>query len=756
LIEHLSVRAVELLKIIIRKSAVQQFKDIYLGEDEKLNKYAHANYSNIVSELFMEICEITSTFSLPWIHYNYSDEYREWVAHEYNESSVRKIVKLVKSSFEEFSQTDPLAMLSFIKNYDYSMSVISHEIIMCAIESLPTVYSNEAIQWLLCDFKDKVFVYTNDESNYLSCAKQIISKFSPICELGLFRQLEQAICVWKDDTEKMVNIFKNRLEINKRRQWEPVYYAYWGQFQKELLPAMDNLRLSTYSKELLEVLNRNRWIHSPFYHSGFLCGPAKSVVSPIDSYADRISDKSWLKITSTPNEKMKGHWSDKDNGPYYVEATHEMFSHTLAKQAKLQPARFAKLSLKFPINCYHGYVLSVINALINCGQESELVDIELVSSVLRRYAKNAERNIAVEIARVVEKRAEESWTEDIIDLLEDLALRHPEPATNEYAVTSSSDPDNLSPKSLLNNSINCVRGCVLHTIAALLWSHRELGERFKLTILCASSDLNDAVRFAVLFCIVPYYNFDSDFSVKVFRILLSADLRVIAAPGSWQILSRDYHNDSEFYEHILITACKSDIEELSCCAVGLVSAIAIFFGDVKMFCHLITEEYTPKQEEKICLQAASSFNQDVNHELSEKILLHFIDTSISELRGISKLFFNRSIIIQRDKDFLIHLMYSNQSVHQIHAFLEYLNELGEDIIEFADVLEAVGKGIVLAPKEKSNRLVVNDLIQCVIRLFDRGKDNLRIRNICLDIWDNLFKSSLQDIKPLSDMIDNFE
>ena len=51
---------------------------------------------------------------------------------------------------------------------------------------------------------------------------------------------------------------------------------------------------------------------------------------------------------------------------------------------------------------------------------------------------------------------------------------------------------------------------------------------------------------------------------------------------------------------------------------------------------------------------------------------------------------------------------------------------------------------------------MNDLVKCVVLLFDRGKDDPSIREICLDIWDNLFMSNLHAFKPLSDMIDKSE
>lgn len=756
LIKQQSVRAVYLLKYILEENEKQLLGNIYLGENHQLEAFARTNYKEIIDELFPIICKITNCFSPPWPHYTLNDQYRSWISHEYNESTARKIVECVKIAFQESAQSNSDNTLQFIEHLQYPISIIGHEIIMHAISNLPVEYCDRVIQWLLTDFENKVFVYSSNEMDFLCYAKLIIKKFSSSCSTELFRQLEKKICAWKDSTNQMVSIYKNRIKVNGQCQWEAVYYAYWGHFQKELLPTMKKLRLSSYAQELINVLNRNSWIRQPFYYSGFSCGPAKSVVSPIDGYTNRISDKCWLKIISTPNEKMKDHWRGDDSAPCYIEATHQSFSSALSKQAKLQPTRFAKLSLLFSANCYPGYISSVIYAMGDCDAASEKPDVTLMSNVIRQHAQNGDRNIAIEIARLLEKRAEVRWPKDILDLLENLALKHPEPAANEYVITSSTDPENSSPNSLMNNSINCVRGCALHAIAALLWNHRDLSKRFRSTIEAASSDSNAAVRFAVVSCILPYYNIDPQFSAFILKNLLSADLRILAAPECWEILSREYRNEPDYYREHLSVACRSDIAGLAENAAGLMCAVALFFHDRDAFSQLTTSKYTDKQVAKICTQAVSSFNQEEYHEHSQEILSHFIETCSSELFALNRLFFDRCIVIERDRTFLISLMQSRQGVYLVNAFLNYLSESNEDITEYADVLKAVGESAVSAPSEWNSRLAISDLIQCVIHLFDRGKNNLKIRNICLNIWDNLFRSNLQDIKPLSDMIDNFE
>ena len=138
------------------------------------------------------------------------------------------------------------------------------------------------------------------------------------------------------------------------------------------------------------------------------------------------------------------------------------------------------------------------------------------------------------------------------------------------------------------------------------------------------------------------------------------------------------------------------------------------------------------------------------------VLIHLMDHSSDELQGFNRLFFDRCIEIKRDEEFLVHLMESRQSVHLFHSFLDYLYKSDENICSFALVLETIGNSLSQMPPERGERLIVTDLVKCVVRLFDKGKNDPFITEICLNIWDQLFMSNLHDIKPLSDMIDDFE
>ena len=117
-----------------------------------------------VYELFIEICKETPAFSAERLSLEYWNKYKSWFPHVHQESCARTIVELMKMAFAEFAKRDPVGMLLFLKNKDYPKSVVGNEIIMYAIGELPTTSSDDAIEWLLSDFRYRVFVQVSFES----------------------------------------------------------------------------------------------------------------------------------------------------------------------------------------------------------------------------------------------------------------------------------------------------------------------------------------------------------------------------------------------------------------------------------------------------------------------------------------------------------------------------------------------------------------------------------------------------------------
>lgn len=757
LIKKQSTHIVDIFDILLENWQMNIDTHFFVTEWEKWSIYANRHYKLIVNRLFPKICDVTQNYQPKWPDDRIDTKFREWIKYTCNNSAVRKIVEIVKLAFQAYAQAEPEWMIKFIQNQNmkYPISAIGHELIMHALTYLPVEHSDAIIQWLLTDFDTKIFVFSANEEDYLCYTKQILKKFSSNCNAELFHCLEETICTWQESAKQMVQIYKHRLEVNHNHKYKSVYYAYWGHLQKELLPSIDYLRLSGYSKSLIDVLNRNKWIHLPHFYSGFICGPTKTVISPIEGYTNHLSDKNWIQIISTPQEKMNQHWRENNNGINYVEATHNTFASSLSIQAKREPERFARLSLYFPIECYHGYICNVLYALSDC-QEPQFANVDLMSEVIRRFRNIDDQNVIIAIARVIKNHANQDWPYDILEFISKIALNYRSSQNDNDSITNSTEPKYISAYTLLQHSINCVRGCALDAIASLIWKQKHLGRYFQKIIELASKDTNDAVRCAVMFCVLSYYNIDRKFSFKIFQTLVSKDLRVIFVPGCWEILNLEYNNHVDFVRETIEKANLSKIEDLAEQASGFLCAIAIFYGDQCAFEFITSHELSYKQKERICQQAVSSYNMDEYHEISEKILLYLIDSTSQELLGLNRLFLDRSISIHRDANFLIHLMGSQQRIHLLHWFLEYLYKSDEDICKYASVFETIGNGLSQISTEGNNYFIIDDFIKCVVRLFDRGHTQCSIRTICLNIWDQLFMSNLQNIKPLSDMIDSFE
>lgn len=752
LINKQSERALDLLAIVLKNSQNQQLSQVLLEDDSSLIKYAHLHYSSIVDKLFPIISKMTKDYLPTWSKHNYYPDYEEWISNGLRESSIRRIVDLTKYAMSELARVSSTDYCITIDRIQYPFSGIGHELIMASIKELPLDYSDYCISWLIRDFPYKAFVFSSNQSDFLECTKDIIKKYSPHCSLPLFRDLEKKICSWKDDRSLMLNVLKYKLDAI-RNDGRFLDLVFWGHFQKDILPYMAHDRLSHSAQELIQVLNRNEQIRLPYYCSGFSIGTFGPVVSPINNHTDKLSNKSWLKIINTPTSRMKDHHYSNKNGADYIESSHEMFASALGKQAKQEPVRFAKLSLEFPQECHLDYVLNVLYALANTENNDCLVPVDLLCQVIRTYQHNESNTVAKAITLIIHAHADLDWPDDILSLLEFYAVSHPNPGPNTYSITIGDDFEHLSPDTLLNNAINCVRGNALRAIGRLVWIHHELGDRFKQTVATACHDCNDAVRFSVMFCAIPYSNIDRHFSESVFRELVSTDLRVLTAKYSWELLSEIYKTDPKWCHETVVEALKSDIEGLANHAATLLCALAIFENDESMMGTLLEFPFSEKQFEAICLQAIVPFSDAKYHERSESIIRYLIKTSSAPLHSLGQLFYRRQIQIDRDLQFLTYLMETSQGQPLLHAFLDYLKKSDSDLRGFAEVFQAIVKGIEAGDDNQQRVFIMNDFIGCVIRLFDMGKEDQRIKTICLELWDMLFMKNLHGMRQISEMID---
>ena len=148
------------------------------------------------------------------------------------------------------------------------------------------------------------------------------------------------------------------------------------------------------------------------------------------------------------------------------------------------------------------------------------------------------------------------------------------------------------------------------------------------------------------------------------------------------------------------------------------------------------------------------FSKAEYHSQCEAIIRHTIESSPVQLHSLGQLFYQQRIQIGRDRQFLIDLMKSPQGPPLLHSFFYYLRESDSDLLDYAEVVQAIGDGVAGESDQKQHIFEMDSFIGCVIRLFEKGKDDHRIRAMCLDLWDTLFMHNLHGMKQISDMIED--
>lgn len=744
-----SPRLLDYLSLIIDNSGASFLDNIHFPEGKELEQYARVNYQEIVSHIIPQLCTPTVGMVKDIDHLWFSDVFTRWDSKDNRDSVLRKVVHIAKVSLIEMAKRDPKVFLQTIPSKTISSSLIGNELILAALSALSTDYSNDVVEWLLDDFPMHLYNYTGSRSDHLATAKHLLNTHSPSCDVARFERIEQCIVQWTEPASNMKRILEHRREVNESASHPPVYYAYWGFMQKELLPCLDESRVSARANELIGVLERNEWIHIPHYQHPWSFGGGKWVRSPISEYTDKISDKTWLQIIRTPAEKMKRHgW--KETATAYIEATHSEFATSLGAQAKKQPARFAKLSLRFPDNCFPTYISGVLRALQHKESPEEYANVDITCEVIRKYAKSNNAYILECIAGIVESRADDDWPDDILRIIQDIALI----PISEQGSRCGGKTDEKQAHELYTVLLNSSQGSAIRAITSMLFKKPSLLNDFKTTISTLSLSDEPFIMLALADCAVSCYNGDKEFACALFKSLVRKELRVLISNQAWEILSRDYDNDAPFYREHLISAMQTDYDDLGERAASFLCAVSVYHDDNDALRYILESVHSSKHAEGICRQAAHCFRYDQHRDVSKQIILHMVrNYSLDCVFGSE--FFRENIVIERDRAFLLELVASNTKTRMLTSLLKYLSDAEENILDFAEVIHAVSKRLAELQGDGPVRLGIDEMIRCVVHLYDVGKDIPAIKTICPDSWDELFKNNLHDIKSLATILDNF-
>ena len=747
-------RLLDLLRVILDTKDLWEEENLSLCEAKECADITQKNYAAIVKELLPHICAVTSELECPGPYHHTVWANRPWENHGHPYTGARNVVEFVKMALKEYVQCKPQEVWDSIVYPVNSNSIVGHELAMYAASLLPDAFGTQVLQWLLEDFQHRIFVYTFDEKDYLCYTKEIISKFSKTCDSETLQQLEQTICKWNDDPEFARLAFQRRIEVNREGLYAPNYNAYWGHMQKELLPAIGENRLSPKGRELLAVVQRNHWIYVPFYHAGSWSDGGGVVVSPVAGKEVLLSDKKWLQIVSTPANKMKSFLEKRTKAGAFVEASPPLFASSLEVCAKEQPARFAKLASSFPENCFPGYISSVFYGLANGAKPELPFDICTACELIRKFYRNPNNGIGLSILHLIRQTIEADWPEEVLSIVIWLALHHPDPQGSSYNVHSPEDPQNQTLDTIKTSAMNCVRGQAIFTLIPLVANRSTWLNKVQHTVIEASDDVNDSVRFALPLLASLFYQDNPDFCCSIIKKLIAKDFRIIGSQGFWYLLRQEFLTEPVYYRGLLIKGCQSEVDDIAECAAGQLGATILLFSDTVLLEWLQTHSLSHKQLEKVCKEAVGLFPKEEYREQSKTIIRYCAQADTENLVALHHLFFNKCIDLQQDKELILFLLASRQGAGLAHSFFRCLNDSLLRGKEYAVYLRALAS----LPKDSSEWYYLDapKFANSALRLLDDNQGDSEIIKMALDIWDELYKNELANIQELSTMLNNLE
>lgn len=741
-----SARAIDYIVKLIENDHMISDARIHFPEYNELKAFSEKYDQRIVDEVVPKLVQKTAGMAESAILLWHDKRYLLWNTREEQESTLRQIIIISKFAVCNLAENNPEKVWSTLVCEVYSESLIGNELILAALEKLPIAYVDRVVDWLAAQFPKHIFSYTGSRTDYLAETKHILEKFTPVCSAAVFQKMERCILNWSEPAEWMISEYKERRERSGRG---PVYSAYWGFMQKELLPVLAQNRLSKAAKDLIGVLNRNEWVCIPHYLYPSPSSEAKWVTSPVSKYTGKLSDKMWLRIIRTLPEKMDGHvWRETKDA--FEDATHEEFAASLGKQAEKEPERFAKLALRFPKDCDMAYVYAVLRAQEKSKDSPQCADVNLTSQLIRRYAKTEDEQLLGGIADIVESRAEEAWAEDVLLLIQHIAQM----PIDKEKVERFSEREAQDGWSVYALVFNTPQGRAIRAIISLIFAQEDRLNTFRETLLKLELISEPFIDLALVDCAAACYNADAAFSVTLFKRLIIKNACLLVANYAGEMIRLDYSSDPDIYRKQMISAVMHSDKDYSGLVASRLCAAAIYYKDSKAIKFLLTWNFTEEQAERICEQAAMYFTYDEFRDVSKQLILNVVSRYAVEPVCLSTDFLLENIVIERDKEFLLQLLKESKGEHVLVSVAEFLCETDENIVDFAEIIYAMVKQLSGVPRDGGIRLSVDEIVQCVAHLYDVGKDDQKARKVCLDAWDELYKNNLHDVKALSTVLDD--
>lgn len=733
------IRAIKLIKFLLEYKINNKNKSLYRYEEELVTEE-----SDIIIKKDEEIIKML----LPCIPKEIDSYWSKWTGrYKYSLGIERATISIIKKANNNLIKNSPEKFWSIYEKYMGQGYPIFNEFILEGFSKLPICYSDRIIEYLCEDFENNIFDISSGNGDKLLLTKKILSVHSPYCSESNFKRIENKIYYFyeKEAKELYKDVRKYKMNsIYKRMPWD-----WWGNLQVELIPFLSEERLSEKTRNLSNVLTRRFENGSSYYK--YSDGHSGSVWSPIAG--KKLSNKEWIRLLSNTDlkTKEKHKWKEVKGG--FIESSLREFASSFSNAVSNEPVPMIELVLTKGETILEEYIESLYSGIQNSEKLDEISN-ELIEKVFERYPCDNTSQRAQNICWIVDKKKDVNWSDRTIQTLKDIAINHIDPILGQLNVTDEKDKEIKSVEMLQSNSLNCTRGAAARAISHIVWNKKELFEEFKGTINKLSQDKNPVVRFASLHCLYTSYYIDEEWTIPIILKLFEEDERFLSFWESRRLLFDMYNKEREKILNIIKKAYYSEIKEIKKIGALCVAEMYIVYNE---FSDLIKdiEEMDKIQQEQIIRMVENYYNMLEYNEKCKNIILEMNKYNCDLESFISRIFYDKDIDLERDKEFLIEITKTNSGRRSIHAIIEYIEENALSILDFSEIILGALRSFVDDENDAENLYFYGDeLSKLVVGLYDEteGKNDEKMKklaNECLNIWDKMFERQIGTIKLLS-------
>ncbi|MFH1338920.1 MAG: hypothetical protein ABIH40_03670 [Candidatus Omnitrophota bacterium] len=676
----------------------------------------------------------------------------------------RGIVELLIVAGQCLANNDADALIERTKLLKDSRSPIIQEIIIQVYKKLPPKYAEVGIRWLLEDVSRFCIKSGYDEPEW-KLAAELIEALSSYCSEELFQRLEETIVNYHSPDEKHLAKFY-------LSSWRRGYYGYyWGGAQHFLLPTLFNKRIKKTTRDLIGVLRRKFSPEDRFFNRNRMSGGW--VGSKIDPNLNKISDRAWLDIISSPKvgERHGHNWKQVDS-EHVLEASIEQFSRSLQKIANRFPERFCRLALKFPDNVDSSYVAAILSAGVLKTPDTNIPDeekdtwrpagVESIESILNKFKIDDDRETAMVFCRIISARPEEKWSDKTLARLIHYAINHPDLEKGKLNVYCDKTVDEASVENLYQNTINCVRGVAAEAIRHLLWESHELFQKLRPGIESLVQDNHPSVRMAVIQIMLPMINFDKDLAVKWFCKSCDDDLRVAASPHAQHFFNYTIQSHFKDIAPIIQRMLISPSDEVAKEGAAQITARWLFYGffeDELLRC----QSGTIIHRQGVASVASHFLHDEKYSEKCQNLLRPLLNDPEKEVRDeIHSPFYKKgSLNDSKIQPFILEYINSKTFADDPDRLVYELEDMEGSVLFLADTIFAMYNMFSSVLKEDSRSIgshfphAISQSLPILLRLYEQalGGNSDEIANRCLDTWDMLFQNRVGFIQDLTKAIE---